>query len=104
MFDSLLPVASGGGKIPSVDSPLRKMIEKTWGTIPNFVDAYGKFAVKVQGSGFAWLVYNTMTNGLELRKTGNYELLSEQDPNLKPIVVTDVWEHAYYFDHFNSRA
>ena len=29
--------------------------------------------------------------------------MNDQDPNLIPIIVTDVWEHAYYMDYFNMR-
>lgn len=50
-------------------------------------------AAAIQGSGWAWLVYNPTKKLVELQETQN------QDPVLSgavPLLGIDVWEHAYY--------
>ena len=65
-FDSLLPIAKGGGS-PTPKTKLRTMIEDTWGSVEDFIKAYCDFSVSIPGSGFGWLVYNSQTKNLELR-------------------------------------
>ncbi|OPY14780.1 MAG: Superoxide dismutase (Fe) [Syntrophus sp. PtaB.Bin138] len=52
------------------------------------------------GSGWAWLV----RDGQKLRviKTANADTPLER--GMKPLLVIDVWEHAYYLDYQNRRA
>lgn len=51
------------------------------------------------GSGWAWLVMNG--DKLEVTKTANAE--SPLSTGVKPLLVIDVWEHAYYLDYENRR-
>jgi len=52
------------------------------------------------GSGWAWLV---LKNGkLEVTKTPNAD--TPVAHGVKPLLVVDVWEHAYYLDYQNLRA
>ena len=51
------------------------------------------------GSGYAWLVYDN--GSLEIVKTPNQNI-----PPIhckKPLLLVDVWEHAYYLDYQNRR-
>ena len=51
------------------------------------------------GSGYAWLVYDN--GSLEIVKTPNQNI-----PPIhckKPLLLIDVWEHAYYLDYQNRR-
>jgi superoxide dismutase, Fe-Mn family len=61
-WDSLLPSANGGGQEPSSNSELGLLIDQTFGSITDFKNYFTTFAGKIKGSGWAWLVYNTMTN------------------------------------------
>ena len=47
----------------------------------------------VQGSGWAWLGYNSATQQLEVTTRPNQDPLVE----LTPLLGIDVWEHAYYY-------
>lgn len=51
------------------------------------------------GSGWAWLVLD----GYKIRviKTGNAD--TPLTKRMKPLLVIDVWEHAYYLDYQNRR-
>ena len=90
---------NGGGK-PS--GALLAQIEKDFGGYDKFVAHFKAAAAAVEGSGWALLVKNRMTKQLEV-------LISEKHQNLSqwvvdPILVLDVWEHAYYLKYQNKRA
>lgn len=90
---------NAGGK-PS--GALLAQIEKDFGGYDKFVAQFKAAAAAVEGSGWALLVKNRMTKQLEI-------LISEKHQNLSqwvvdPILVLDVWEHAYYLKYQNKRA
>lgn len=71
----------------------------------NFDDFRSKFlaaATGLFGSGWCWLVYNLTNNKLEIVQTSNAE--TPFIDNKVPLLVVDVWEHAYYLDFQNARA
>ena len=57
-------------------------------------------AVTQFGSGWAWLVLDG--EKLKAIKTSNAETPLEK--GMKPLLVIDVWEHAYYLDYQNRRS
>lgn len=63
----------------------------------NFADA----ATAQFGSGWVWLV-QTDAGQLEIKTTSNADTPVRW--NETPILVVDVWEHAYYLDYQNDRA
>ena len=58
-------------------------------------------ALSVFGSGYAWLVTDPQGK-LKMLTTANQD--TPLAGNLAPVLVIDVWEHAYYLKHFNVRA
>jgi superoxide dismutase, Fe-Mn family len=45
-----------GGAIK--DGPLKSAIEKTWGSVENFIKEFNTTTAGIQGSGWGWLVRN----------------------------------------------
>ena len=80
--------------------PLLHRLEKDFGSYDGFA---GKFAAAANGqfgSGWAWLVLKD--GKLAIVQSANAETPLVQ--GLKPLLVADVWEHAYYLDYQNRRA
>lgn len=76
-------------------------IMEEFGAIERFYDEFKKNALAVFGSGYAWLVADK-DGKLKIMKSANQDTPIVQ--NMCPIVVIDVWEHAYYLKHYNERA
>ena len=88
------------GKDVSITETMNEVINTTFGSFDNFKKQFTDAAMGRFGSGWAWLVVN---NGkLEIVSTANQDTpLSE---GKIPILMIDVWEHAYYLKYQNRRA
>jgi Fe-Mn family superoxide dismutase len=95
-FDGLS--ADGVG---SPSAALAAAIAARWGGAAGFEAAFAQRAAAVFGSGWTWLV-RTPNGSLDIVSTANAATpLTTTD---RPLMVLDVWEHAYYIDHRNLRA
>ena len=84
----------------AVSSKLETILSETFGSVEEFKKEFTTKAVGHFGSGWAWLVQD------ENKKLKIVSTVNAQTPlgdNLKPILVCDVWEHAYYIDVRNAR-
>ena len=96
-WQSLAPAGKGGEPSPE----LLAAINESFGSLDACKAALADAAVKRFGSGWAWLV---MKDGkLVVESTSNAETPCGK-PGVKPLLVIDVWEHAYYLDWQNARA
>jgi len=76
-------------------------INEAFGSFENFKVEFANAAATQFGSGWAWLTVNT-DGSLNIEKSANQDnCLMNSDR--KPIMVIDVWEHAYYLEHQNKR-
>ena len=78
---------------------LAAAIDKSFGSFTKFQDAFGAAALKVFGSGWAWLVLRDTALAIETS--------ANQDTPIStggiPLLAIDVWEHAYYLKYQNRR-
>ena len=80
---------------------LAKAIDETFGSLDAFKEEFGKAAISLFGSGWAWLVKDA-SGKLEITKESNAG--NPLTSGKTPLLTFDVWEHAYYIDHQNRRA
>ncbi|RAL26548.1 superoxide dismutase [Thermoflavimicrobium daqui] len=88
----------GGGK-PT--GPLLKQIECDFGSFPAFQKHFTEAADKVEGGGWAILVWSPRSHRLEILQAEKHQNLSQWD--VIPLLPLDVWEHAYYLKYPNKR-
>ena len=81
---------------------LAMAIEQEFGSIEQLRIAFNDMATQLFGSGWAWLVVNDIGE-LRLEVTRNAETPMMWS-NKAPLLVCDMWEHAYYTDYRNVRA
>ena len=58
-------------------------------------------AEKVEGGGWAILVWSPRSHRLEILQAEKHQNLSQQD--VIPLLPLDVWEHAYYLKYHDKR-
>ena len=89
----------GGGK--SIPGKLAAQIQKDLEGFDAFRNGFVQMGMTQFGSGWAWLVMDNATGKLELAKTANADTPLVHGKT--PLLVADVWEHAYYIDYRNAR-
>ncbi len=77
-------------------------IHKDFGSLEKFQQEFSKAAINQFGSGWVWLVRNHSDGKLLIEATSNAK--NPLRAGLTPLLVCDVWEHAYYIDYRNERA
>ena len=78
-----------------------KEIEKEFGSFEEFKKKFSESALSLFGSGWTWLVLNK-DKRLEIVNTANHD--SPLSYKQIPLLVIDLWEHAYYLKYQNRRA
>ena len=63
---------------------------------------FSKAAEHVEGGGWAILVWSPRSHRLQILQAEKHQNLSQWD--VIPLLVLDVWEHAYYLKYQNKRA
>ncbi|MGE0051064.1 MAG: superoxide dismutase [Arcobacter sp.] len=84
----------------AIPTSVEEALTKAFGSVDKFKEEFTAKAVSHFGSGWAWLVQDENQN-LKVISTSNAQ--NPLTDNLKPILVCDVWEHAYYIDVRNAR-
>ncbi|MFC2137194.1 superoxide dismutase [Bacteroidota bacterium] len=82
------------------EGKLNNAIIKEFESFDNFIEKFSQTANTLFGAGWVWLVkkYDNSLAIIPESNAGNPMLIG-----LKPIMVIDVWEHAYYLDYQNRR-
>jgi Fe-Mn family superoxide dismutase len=89
----------GGGE-PS--GKLADVIKTRFGSFAAFMAQFKAAGAAVEGSGWVLLTQNKMTRALDILTAEKHQDLSQWVT--MPILVCDVWEHAYYLKYQNNRA
>ncbi|HZO02153.1 MAG TPA: superoxide dismutase [Burkholderiales bacterium] len=92
---SLRPKADGG----KPQGALAARIDADFGGHQRFCDLFKAAAVGVFGSGWVWLVEED--GALKIQATANADTPIAHGQ--RPLLVLDVWEHAYYLDYQSRR-
>ncbi|WP_372786441.1 superoxide dismutase [Phenylobacterium sp.] len=80
--------------------PLKAAIDRAFGGVRGFKDAFVAEGVDHFGSGWVWLAAGS--DGLKVISTHDADDTLIRD-GLFPLLVCDLWEHAYYLDYKNDR-
>jgi len=103
MFWSVMGPSSGAS-IPT--GKVAEAINAAFGNLEQFKEKFSSVALAHFGSGWVWLV--SEDGKLSIVDTANQDSPLMDPPaktgGKKPILVLDVWEHAYYLKYQNMRA
>lgn len=82
-------------------SDLQALIERSFGSLEALRTQLLASIQGVFGSGWVWLVMDESSDRMKIVTTKDADNPLRQ--GLKPLLVCDVWEHAYYIDFRNNR-
>ncbi len=88
-----------GGSQPS--GPLVQAVAKAFGGLDQLKQAFTSEGAAHFGSGWVWLVADGDQLSVRSTHDAGTPIIAS---GLTPILVCDLWEHAYYLDHRNDRA
>lgn len=95
-FQSLAPLHQGG----EPDEALKELLLSQWGSMEEIKKQFIQAGSTLFGSGWVWLAIDKQGKPV-IMQGGNATNPLQQ--NYKPLLVFDVWEHAYYLDYQNRR-
>lgn len=98
MFWENMKPAGGGAAL----GPIAEAINKEFDNFDRFKQQFSAAAAAVEGSGWAILAFNPYFAKLEILQTEKHQDLTQW--GVVPLLVVDVWEHAYYLKYQNKRA
>lgn len=96
-WDTMNP--QGGGR---PKGELLEQIKRDFGSYEAFHRQFSAAAEKVEGGGWAILVWSPRSHRLEILTAEKHQNLSQWD--VVPLLPLDVWEHSYYLKHQSDRA
>jgi len=99
-WPNMAPPGEGGGGSP--DGNLAKQIDADFGSTDAFIAHFSAAAKAVEGSGWGLLVWQPGGGHLEVLQAEKHQNLTQW--GVVPLLVLDVWEHAYYLKYQNKRA
>jgi Fe-Mn family superoxide dismutase len=97
---TMAPAGSESTREPSGE--LARAIRDSFGSFDAFKSQFSAAANSVEGSGWAWLMYEPVSKSLivtQMEKQQNLDMTGA-----RPLLGLDVWEHAYYLKYQNRRA
>jgi Fe-Mn family superoxide dismutase len=83
------------------DEKVRQLMDENFGSFESFTKEFSDAAKSVEGSGWA-VLWKDKEGHFMVGQLEKHNLLGLNDT--VPVLVLDVWEHAYYLDYLNDRA
>ncbi|MBE6484159.1 MAG: superoxide dismutase [Actinomycetaceae bacterium] len=90
---------NGGGR---PEGELAAAIDDSFGSFDAFQKQFTAAALGLQGSGWSVLAYDSVSGGLVI-----FQLFDQQNNvpvGTIPLLMLDMWEHAFYLDYLNVKA
>ena len=84
----------------SISDELKSMIEAAFGSVADLKAKLKERGTGHFASGWVWLAEKD--GKLTIEETHDGDTLADLD-GVNPLLVIDLWEHAYYLDHQNAR-
>ncbi|AVQ45968.1 superoxide dismutase [Clostridium botulinum] len=92
---------TSNGKLNPEGSVIER-IKQDFGDYEKFKKQFTEAAIAVEGSGWTILAWNTMFQKLVILQVEKHQNLTQW--GVVPLLILDLWEHAYYLKYQNRRA
>jgi len=99
IYWTVMQPVKDGNHVPKTNTS--RLIDWYFGSFESFKAQFSAAAKAVEGSGWGILVYNPAFCRLEILQAEKHQNLTQW--GAIPVLVCDVWEHAYYLKYQNVR-
>ena len=86
---------------PAPDGSLGEAINRSFGSFEAFKAQFIAASIAIEGSGWGILAYRPVDDSLVVLTAEKHQNLTQW--GVTPLLVLDVWEHAYYLKYQNRR-
>jgi len=100
MWQSMSPDLKNTKRENCPSGPLATALDMSFGSFDNFKTKFEAIGLTLLGSGWVWLLLNS-DDTLKLMTTPGH--INPISLGCEPLLVVDVWEHAYYLKYLNRR-
>ena len=97
-WPNMAPPGKGGG---TPGGRVADLIDQQFGGFEKFKQLFSAAAKSVEGVGWGVLAFDPLTSELRILQVEKHNVL--MTAGLVPLLVIDVWEHAYYLQYKNDR-
>jgi superoxide dismutase, Fe-Mn family len=97
-WENMAPAGKGG----TPEGALAAAINESFGSLEAFKNQFSAATIAVEGSGWGILAYRPADGKLVILTAEKHQNLTQW--GVIPLLVLDVWEHAYYLKYQNKRA
>jgi len=80
-----------------------KKVTESFGSVDNLIAEFSARSLKIQGSGWGWLVHCKKSNTLQFQATKDQDPVYLVSPSFNPLLTIDTWEHAWYAYYKNEK-
>lgn len=80
-----------------------KKITESYGSADNLIAEFSARSLKIQGSGWGWLVHCKKSNTLQFHATKDQDPVYLVSPSFNPLLTIDMWEHSWYAFYKNEK-
>ena len=98
-WENMAPAGNGGGGQPGTD--LTTALSSSFGSVDAFRAQFSAAAAAVEGGGWGVLAWEPLSKNLIVLQAEKHQNLTMW--GVTPLLVLDVWEHAYYLKYQNKR-
>lgn len=84
------------------EGELAAAIDEDFGSFEAFSAHFTATAMGIQGSGWALLAFDAVSGGLRIHQL--YDQQGNVPVSTNPLLMLDMWEHAFYLDYQNVKA
>jgi Fe-Mn family superoxide dismutase len=98
-WTNMAPAGNGGGGQPGGE--LANALTASFGSVDAFRAQFSAASGKVEGSGWGILAWEPLSKNLVVLQAEKHQNLTLW--GVTPLLVLDVWEHAYYLKYRNKR-
>ncbi|HJX71901.1 MAG TPA: superoxide dismutase [Bacteroidales bacterium] len=95
-------LSPNGGVKP--EEELLTAINGTFSSFENFKNEFSQAAITLFGSGWAWLILSEGKLKVTTTRNQDSPVMDIAEVKGTPLLMIDVWEHAYYLKYQNRRA